>query len=226
MFLCATARPRYDDDGNMTFDGKIGIWAFTFQEEAKRDSPNRLKGTLITKAMTSVTRDVIRIFMLTKVLPAIKAKWPLEDMGKTIFIQQDNAKTHIPIDDPQFCQVAQSDGFDIRLMCQPPNSPDCNVLDLGFFAALQAAFQKEFPDSIDDIVTKVSKGAYDDYPPDRANRVFLTLQSCLREILRDKGGQHYKIPHMRKATLERLGVLPRTLSFDQEILQQAIDSLS
>jgi hypothetical protein len=90
----------------MTFDGKIGIWAFTFQEEAERDSPNRLKGTLITKAMTSVTRDVIRIFMLNKVLAAIKAKWPLEDMGKPIFIQQDNAKTHIPIDDPQFCQAA------------------------------------------------------------------------------------------------------------------------
>jgi hypothetical protein len=44
--------------------------------------------------------------MLNKVLAAIKAKWPLEDMGKPIFIQQDNAKTHIPIDDPQFCQAA------------------------------------------------------------------------------------------------------------------------
>jgi hypothetical protein len=93
-------------------------------------------------------------------------------------------------------------------MYRPPNSPNCNVLDLGFFAALQAAFHKEFPNNIDDIVTKVNK-AYDDYPPDRANRVFLTLQSCLREILHDKEGQHYKIPHLRNATLERIGVLPR-----------------
>lgn len=38
MFLCATTWPRYDDDGIMTFDGKIGIWGFTFQEEAKRHS--------------------------------------------------------------------------------------------------------------------------------------------------------------------------------------------
>jgi hypothetical protein len=27
MFLVAVARPRYDDEGNMIFDGKIGCWA-------------------------------------------------------------------------------------------------------------------------------------------------------------------------------------------------------
>ncbi|EAZ12962.1 hypothetical protein OsJ_02882 [Oryza sativa Japonica Group] len=29
MFLSAVAKPRYDDEGNCTFDGKIGIWPFT-----------------------------------------------------------------------------------------------------------------------------------------------------------------------------------------------------
>jgi len=62
-------------------------------------------------------------------LPAIKEKWPAEERGCPIFIQQDNAKTHIAVDDPDFCRVAQEDGWDIRLMCQPPNSPDLNVLD-------------------------------------------------------------------------------------------------
>lgn len=28
MFLSAVARPRFDDDGECTFDGKIGIWPF------------------------------------------------------------------------------------------------------------------------------------------------------------------------------------------------------
>ena len=28
MFLTAVAKPQYDDEGNCTFDGKIGIWAF------------------------------------------------------------------------------------------------------------------------------------------------------------------------------------------------------
>ena len=29
IFLSAVAKPRYDDEGNCTFDGKIGIWPFT-----------------------------------------------------------------------------------------------------------------------------------------------------------------------------------------------------
>ena len=90
-------------------------------------------GTLVTKAMTSVKKDTIRQFLIEKVLPAIKEKWPAEERGLPIFIQQDNARTHIDVNDPAFVQAAQADGWDIRLTCQPPNSPDLNVLDLGFF---------------------------------------------------------------------------------------------
>ena len=67
MFLSAVARPRFDNDGNMIFDGKIGIWPFTFEEEAKRDSKNRDAGTLVTKVLPSVTKAVSRDFMVNKV---------------------------------------------------------------------------------------------------------------------------------------------------------------
>lgn len=74
-----------------------------------------------------------------------------------IYIQQDNAKTHINVDDPTFVEAAQACryGWDIRLTCQPPNSPDLNVLDLGFFAAIQALFEKGTPNNINQIVEKV-----------------------------------------------------------------------
>jgi hypothetical protein len=36
-------------------------------------------------------------------------------------------------DDPVFCEAAKQEEFDIRLICQPPNSPDFNILDLSFF---------------------------------------------------------------------------------------------
>ena len=85
------------------------------------------------KPITSITREVIRDFMINKVLPAIRAKWPKEDVGKPIFIQQDNAPSHLNLDDSDFCEHAKQEGFDIRLICQPPNSPDFNILDLGFF---------------------------------------------------------------------------------------------
>lgn len=135
MFLGGQARPRFNDQNICTFDGKIGIYAFITTEPAKRKSPNRPRGTMITKPMTTVTRDVIRRYLIEKLLPDIKAKWPVEDRHNTIWIQQDNCRTHIPIDDPEFCATAQADGWDIRLMCQPANSSDCNVLDLGFFCS-------------------------------------------------------------------------------------------
>ena len=54
------------------------------------------------------------------------------EIDKKIFIQQDNTRVHIRYDDQEFRQIATADGFDIHLMCQPANSPDLNVLDLGF----------------------------------------------------------------------------------------------
>jgi len=125
------------------FYGKIGCFPLVTYEPAVRRSQNRLRGELVIKPITSITRDVIRDFMLNKVLPAIRAKWPREDVSKPIFIQQDNAPSHLKLDDPEFCEAAKQEGYDIRLICQPPNSPDFNILDLGFFRAIQAIQYKK-----------------------------------------------------------------------------------
>ena len=42
MFLSAMARPRYDAQGNCTFDGKIGVWAFVEWVQAQKRSANSL----------------------------------------------------------------------------------------------------------------------------------------------------------------------------------------
>ena len=142
MFLCVCARPRFTN-GECVFDGKIGCFPLVTYEPAVRRSQNRLRGELVIKPITSITRDVIRDFVLNKVLPAIRAKWPREDVSKPIFIQQDNAPSHLKLDDPEFCEAAKQEGYDIRLICQPPNSPDFNILDLGFFWAIQAIQYKK-----------------------------------------------------------------------------------
>jgi hypothetical protein len=154
MFLCVTGRPRFDADGNCTFDGKIGMFPFVTEKPAERRSGNRARGTMETKPL-NVTRLVSREFLIQKVLPAIKEKWPLEDRWSPIFIQQDNAKTHVLPNDPEFLEAAAAGGWNISLICQPPNSPDTNILDLGLFAALQSLFQKKSPTSILDILMKV-----------------------------------------------------------------------
>ena len=156
MFLCVCARPRFRN-GECVFDGKIGCFPLVNFEQAIRGSHNRLRGAQVIKPIQSITREVIRDFMINKVLPAIRAKWPREDVNKPIFIQQDNAPSHLKVDDPQFCEVAKQDGFDIRLICQPPNSPDFNILDLGFFRAIQAIQYKKDAKTMQDLIPAVEE---------------------------------------------------------------------
>ena len=153
MFLCVCARPRFRN-GECVFDGKIGCFPLVTYGQAIRGSHNRLRGEEVIKPITSITIDVIRDFMINNVLPAIRAKWPREDVNKPIFIQQDNAPSHLKVDDPIFCEAAKQEGFDIRLICQPLNSPDFNILDLGFFRAIQ---YKKDAKTIKDLVPAVQQ---------------------------------------------------------------------
>ena len=43
MFLIIVARPRHDAQGNVTFDGKVGLWAFVTEDAAKYNSKYREK---------------------------------------------------------------------------------------------------------------------------------------------------------------------------------------
>jgi hypothetical protein len=95
------------------------------------------------------------MFLINKVLPAIKEKWPPEHAHETIFIQQDNAPCHVSSDDEEFQRAAFEGGFDIRLICQPANSPDLNVLDLGFFSAIQSLQQKIATKKVDELIEAV-----------------------------------------------------------------------
>jgi hypothetical protein len=131
MFLCVTARPRFRN-GQCIFDGKNGCFPLVTYEHAQRRSVNCPAGTLVVKPITSIIRDVIRDFMINKVLPTIREKSPCEEINQPIFIQQDNAPSHLEVNDLVFCEAAKQGGFDIRLIGQPPNSPDMNILDLGF----------------------------------------------------------------------------------------------
>ncbi|XP_074352653.1 uncharacterized protein LOC141691797 [Apium graveolens] len=224
MFFAAVARPRYDAGGNEIFSGKIGIYPFVTKEPAKRSSVNRVAGTLETKVITSIGRDVIRSYLIEKVLPDIRAKWP-DGNNITVYIQQDNARTHLDPTDREFCEVVSRFGFDIRLMCQPSNSPDLNILDLGFFNAIQSLRYKECPKTIDELITPVER-SFQAYPPRTLNKIFCTLQRCMMEILRVQGSNKYKIPHMKKSILERQGRLSRQMKCDVQLVTNAISWLN
>lgn len=173
MFLVAVARPQFDDDNNTLFDGKIGKFSFVYKEPAQQSSKNRIADTLETKACTSVTKDVYRACLLEQVLPQIRKKWPLLS-SPTIYIQQDNVRPQIRIDDEEFIHMSKKDGFDINLVCQPPNSPDLNVLDLGFFRSIQTSQHQEAPKNIDELLVAVDK-AFNELSAHSLNNVFLSL---------------------------------------------------
>ena len=104
---------------------------------------------------------------------------------------------HIDHDDAEFCREANKDGFNIRLMCQPANSPDLNVLDLGFFNAIQSLQYKESLTTVDELVNVVVK-SFENFPTVKSNHIFLTLQLCMIEIMKEKGSHKYKIHMLRR----------------------------
>ncbi|RIA05142.1 hypothetical protein BRARA_K00573 [Brassica rapa] len=216
MFLAAMARPRFDDEGNETFSGKIGVFPFVTLQPAQRRSKNRDAGTLELKALTSVKRKDIKAYLIEKIIPVIHERWPIEDRGKTIFIQQDNARTHVECDDKEFQEAASKNGFDIRLMCQPPKSPDLNILDLGFFSAIQSLQYQACPTTVEDLVHAV-EDSYDEYS---------SAKTCMKEIMKVGGKNNYQIPHMKKAALDREGRLPLQISSDVSLVQSVMDTLA
>ncbi|XP_059654904.1 uncharacterized protein LOC132301684 [Cornus florida] len=89
--------------------------------------------------------------------------------------KEDNAKPHVNPLDTKFLEDAAKDGFDIRLSFQPPNSPDLNVLDLGFFRAIQSLQYQQAPKTVDELVDAVEK-AFNELPTEALNHIFRTLQ--------------------------------------------------
>ena len=64
-------------------------------------------------------------------------KWPTSDRNlRKIFIQQDGAKNHICEDDKLFNDALEENRVNTELYTQSANSPDVNLLDLGFFRAI------------------------------------------------------------------------------------------
>jgi hypothetical protein len=226
MFLAAVARPRWDRVKNQWFTGLIGLWPLVYTAKAKRNSKNRPAGTPETKAIESVNKEVTKRFLIEKVFPAIRESWPRRlasnpECGSIeVFVQQDNARPHPAVDDPELLAEGDQGGMRIRMTCQPPNSPDLNVLDLGFFRAIQSLQYQHAPRNVDELISAVETSFYD-MERSKLDKIFLTLQQCFIEVMKCGGGNNYKLPHMSKDRLGRQGALPETLTCPTSLYQSA-----
>jgi len=107
-------------------------------------------------------------------------------------------------------------GLNVSIECQPANSPDLNVLDLGFFNAIQSLQHTRSTKNIDELVDAV-KESFEQLHYSKLNNVFLTLQTVMDEIILVNGRNNYKIKHMSKAKLEREGRLPVSVTISDAL---------
>jgi hypothetical protein len=127
--------------------------------------------------------------------------------------------------DEVIVEAGQEGGWNIRLLCQAPNSPDLNALDLGVFNAIQM-LQYSIPRMrIDALIDSVDT-VFQQLKADTVNDIFLTLQTCMMAILNEKGGNLYKLPYLVKAKLRNATRLPVSLSCRMELYESTVALLA
>jgi len=209
MFLAAVAKPRWLDDEQRWFDGKLGLWPFLEMVPAQRSSKNRPRGTPVPTAV-SVTATTFMAMLNDKLRPAIEAKWPRRQCPR-VQVQQDNAPAHGA---PGHWFSAP--GLSVELVCQPAQSPDLNVLDLGYFTAIQALQQQKKTQSPQELVSAVEM-SFLELRRETLENVFYTWAACMEQVLLHAGGNDYKISHSKKGKIRNsTGALPSVVHCSME----------
>ncbi|CAM9391342.1 unnamed protein product, partial [Heterosigma akashiwo] len=209
MFLCVVARPMLAN-GRLT-DGKVGCWPVGQLQQQKKVSKNAAAGTwkFVNK---TIDYEGYKRMVIDRVLPAIRAGCPrslshtANGQPKVLYLQDDGAGAHGKLaEDPEFLAACTAGGFHIQLRRQPSQSPDLNVLDLGFFNHLQSlTWRRNIFKSPEGLIKAVYR-AWLDSPNEALNNVFLTLQSIMTATIEVGGDNNYKFPHMYKARRRNRG---------------------
>jgi hypothetical protein len=194
------------------FDGKFGIWPFVEVVAARRSSRNRLAGTPELKPV-SVTRLTYKRMLLDHVFPKIYELFPSNI--DTIVLQHDNATPHAITVDHEIVDACGNHGRKIVFGTQPANSPDLNILDLGFFNAIQSLQTKMPAYNIGDLIRNV-RLAYDNTLAVTLENVFYTLQSVMNSIVECGGRNNFKITHLGKEAKRRRGELQESIEWSSE----------
>ncbi|KAG7345259.1 hypothetical protein IV203_032790 [Nitzschia inconspicua] len=224
MFLSVVARPRYIPETRKWFDGLIGIYPVGEFDLYTRSSKNHRAGD-VKWTNINMDRELYQHMILDLVLPDIKKKMPPSD--RNFVLQQDGARVHLSDDDPSFkAKVTELFGNEdaVKLYTQPAQSPDLNVNDLGFFNSLQSKYYEESPRNAIEMIEMVEK-VYKRYPMEKLNRIWLTLQSVMNEIIDRSGANNYEIPHMNKEGLERINELPVSLFVTEDARRHDLNTV-
>lgn len=143
---------------------------------------------------------------------------------RLIKIQQDNAGPRVPVDHAEIVETGQLDGCQIRMMCQPPRSPDFNILDLGFFNSIQSLQYKTPTAEIDGLITAVNT-AFHEVSYMTLDKCFITLQKVMEAAIAHGGGNDFQLPRVSKRHI--LGnMTPTSIALDIAIIDKGMKLLS
>lgn len=96
-----------------------------------------------------------------------------------IRVQQDNAGPHVSEAHSDMSKAGKRDGWKIKMVCQPPKSPDMNILDLGIFNSIQAVQYKSATTYDNASLIHAVEDAFIKVPSQMIDKCFLTLQKVL-----------------------------------------------
>jgi hypothetical protein len=114
-----------------------------------------------------------------------------------VIFQHDGAKPHTGLNNNAQLEAAGSiDGWTVKFVTQPPNSPDLNILDLGLFASLKSKVwaMKFRATNIELLVQKIT-AAFEDYPSETLTHIWAQLYAIYNAVLKQSGGNKYTNPH-------------------------------
>ncbi|DAZ95870.1 TPA: hypothetical protein N0F65_009072 [Lagenidium giganteum] len=104
-------------------------------------------------------------------------------------------------------------------------SPDLNVLDLGFFNSIQSLQTRTSPRTIAGLIDEVQT-AFAATSTWTLNKTFLSLQCVMHEVLRRNGMNNFKPAHSAKERLMLHDKLLRSIACDTAAYKEAMRAVN
>jgi len=216
MFICAVARPRPEDN----FDGKIYISRIQHLKSAKRNSINHNRGDVYL-ADCNITSELFFVYM-KEIMQAVKIKMQ-RFRNEPIIIQFDGAGPHKGKGNLEnLNRIGKLFGWNIQFIIQPPQSPDLNVNDLGFFRSLKMRVNNlKNNGQTTDLLSERVMEAWNSYDANTLERIWGVQYEVYREIMKNKGEINFSNPRLSR----KIGDSNVNLEFDQQVFNEAKNSV-
>ena len=133
-----------------------------------------------------------------KISDAINNKWPANHWHRVVKVQMDNTTPHIDSKNKLWVKKRASMRIQVELVCQPAQSPDLNVLNLGLWNLVQSRQRKRKPmHKKFDLACGIQE-CFALVPLTTVNLCFVTLQNMMREVKNENGSDSFKTLQKRK----------------------------